>query len=280
MRHPWLAALSAALSEAGFGLLLWLGLSVALVSHSVQMPALRAMQLCAVLLALVLLGVAAAAAFAAARALAPRASPRAATPWQARRNVLALVAVALAGLVGVLLAWVPPGATRAALLGTGGLVLAMAALGTIASGGLAQARATAGRSRQFALPIRLLSAMQGGLALTFALMAGLFGVGREGSGMFAILAVLGALLALACLLDWREGVRSGPGDGVPAPAPRLRIAVGLLLAAVPLLALVAASSMGGVQGWLWVVALASVAAIVLERRLHLAAAPEPLPALA
>ena len=144
----------------------------------------------------------------------------------------------------------------------------------------AQARATAGRSRQFALPIRLLSAMQGGLALTFALMAGLFGVGREGSGMFAILAVLGALLALACLLDWREGVRSGPGDGVPAPAPRLRIAVGLLLAAVPLLALVAASSMGGVQGWLWVVALASVAAIVLERRLHLAAAPEPLPALA
>ena len=64
MRHPWLAALSAALSEAGFGLLLWLGLSVALVSHSVQMPALRAMQLCAVLLALVLLGVAAVAAFA------------------------------------------------------------------------------------------------------------------------------------------------------------------------------------------------------------------------
>ena len=280
MRHPWLAALSAALSEAGFGLLLWLGLSVALVSHSVQMPALRAMQLCAVLLALVLLGVAAAAAFAAARALAPRASPRAATPWQARRNVLALVAVALAGLVGALLAWVPPGATRAALLGTGGLVLAMAALGTIACGGLAQAQATAGRSRQFALPIRLLSAMQGGLALTFALMAGLFGVGREGSGMFAILAVLGALLALACLLDWREGGRVGPGGGVPAPTPRLRIAIGLLLAAVPLLALVAASSMGGVQGWLWVVALASVAAILLERRLHLAAAPEPLPALA
>ena len=294
MRHPWLAALSAALSEAGFGLLLWLGLSVALVSHSVQMPALRAMQLCAVLLALVLLGVAAVAAFAATRALAPRASPRAATPWQARRNVLAraptrwhsrrnalaAVAVALACAVGALLAWMEPGATRASLLGLCGLVLAMASLGAVACGAAVQAAATAGNGRQFALPIRLLSAMQGGLALTFALMAGLFGVGREGSGMFAILAVLGALLALACLLDWREGGRAGPGGGVPAPAPRQRIAVGLLLAAVPLLALVAASSMGGVQGWLWVVALASVAAIVLERRLHLAAAPEPLPALA
>lgn len=280
MRHPWLAALSAALSEAGFGLLLWLGLSVALVSHSAQMPALRALQLCAVVLALLLLAIAAVGA-----ALAPtegrgvRALLRAPTRWHVRRNALVAVAALLAGLVGALLAWVAPGATRASLLGIGGLVLALAALGTVASGALAQAGSPDGRSRQFAVPIRLLSAMQGGLALTFALMAGLFAVGREGTGMFAILAVLGVLLALASVLDWREVDRTAP-DGRRLPATRLRIATGMLLAGVPLLALGTASALGGVPAWLWIVALASLAGILLERRLHLAATPEPIPAVA
>ncbi len=264
MRQPWLAAVSAALSEAGFGLLLWLGLSVALVSHTAQMPALRAMQLCAVILALLLL--AAAAACVAGR-LGPRALVRAPTRWHSRRNALAAVAVSLACAVGVLLAWVEPGATRAPLLGLSGLVLALAALGAVACGALAQADATVGGGRQLALPIRLLSAMQGGLALTFALMAGMFAVGREGSGMFAILAVLGVLLALASLLDWRETDRAT--RGVPPAATRLRIATGLLLAGVPLLALGVASAFGGVPAWLWVVALASFGGSLLERRLHL-----------
>lgn len=280
MRHPWLAALSAALSGAGFGLLLWLGLSVALVSHSAQMPALRAMQLCAVVLALLLLAIAAVgAAIAPADGRGLRTSLRAPTRWHARRNVLAVVAVALACMVGALLAWVEPGATRASLLGIGGLALAMASLGTVACGALAQAGATEGPSRQLALPIRLLSAMQGGLALTFALMAGLFAVGREGTGMFAILAVLGVLLALASILDWRDADRAARG-GAGQPATRLRIATGLLLAGVPLLALGVASALGGVQAWLWIVALASLAGIVLERRLHLAAEPERIPAAA
>jgi len=279
MRHPWLAALSAALSGAGFGLLLWLGLSVALVSHSAQMPTLRAMQLCAVALALLLLAIAAAGA-----AIAPvdgrrlQALRRAPTRWHARRNVLAAVAVALACMVGGLLAWVEPGATRASLLGMGGLALAMASLGTVACGALAQAGATQGPPRQFALPIRLLSAMQGGLALTFALMAGLFAVGREGAGMFAILAVLGVLLALASLLDWRDADRAVGGAG--RSATRLRIATGLLLAGVPLLALGMASALGGAPAWLWIVALASLAGILLERRLHLVAGPERIPAAA
>ena len=278
MRCPWLAALSAALSEAGFGLLLWLGLSVALVSHTAQVPALRAMQLCAVTLALLLLAAAAAcAAFAPADGHGLRALARAPTRWHSRRNALAAVAVALACAVGALLAWMEPGATRASLLGLCGLVLALASLGAVACGAAAQAAATAGNGRQFVLPIRLLSAMQGGLALTFALMAGLFAVGGEGSGMFAILAVLGVLLALATLLDWREADRAtrgaAAGDAPPA-ATRLRIATGLLLAGVPLLALGAASALGGVPAWLWVVALASLGGILLERRLHLSA-PSP-----
>ena len=282
MRYPWLAALSAALSEAGFGLLLWLGLSVALVSQTAQMPVLRTMQLCAVILALLLLAAAAAgAAFAPADGRGLRALPRAPTRWHARRNALAALAVVLACAVGALLAWVAPGATRASLLGLCGLVLAMASLGAVACGALAQAGATAVGARQLALPIRLLSAMQGGLALTFALMAGLFAVGSEGTAMFAILAVLGVLLALASLLDWRDADRAahaGAGGARPAPT-RLRIAVGLLLAGVPLLALGVASALGGVPAWLWVVALASLAGILLERRLHLAA-PAPIPAAA
>ena len=278
MRCPWLAALSAALSEAGFGLLLWLGLSVALVSHIAQVPALRAMQLCAVTLALLLLAAAAAcAAFAPADGRGLRVLARAPTRWHSRRNALAAVAVALACAVGALLAWMEPGATRASLLGLCGLVLALASLGAVACGAAAQAAATAGNRRQFALPIRLLSAMQGGLALTFALMAGLFAVGREGNGMFAILAVLGVLLALATLLDWREADRATRGAATgdaPPTATRLRIATGLLLAGVPLLALGAASALGGVPAWLWVVALASLGGILLERRLHLSA-PSP-----
>jgi len=278
MRHPWLAALSAALSEAGFGLLLWLGLSVALVSHSMQMPVLRALQLCAVVLALALLAIAAAgAAFAPAHDRGPRAWLRTPTRWHARRNVLAAVAVVLACAVGALLAWVAPGATRASLLGVGGVVLALVALGTVACGALAQDGATQGLSRQFALPVRLLSAMQGGLALTFALMAGLFAVDREGTGMFAILAVLGVLLALAGVLDWRDGDHAARNGGHP-PAARLRLAAGLLLAGVPLLALGVASTLGGVPAWLWAVALASLAGILLERRLHLASAPAPVSA--
>ena len=278
MRCPWLAALSAALSEAGFGLLLWLGLSVALVSHTAQVPALRAMQLCAVTLALLLLAAAAAcAAFAPADGRGLRVLARAPTRWHSRRNALAAVAVALACAVGALLAWMEPGATRASLLGLCGLVLAMASLGAVACGAAVQAAATAGNGRQFALPIRLLSAMQGGLALTFALMAGLFAVGSEGSGMFAILSVLGVLLALATRLDWREADRTTRGAAagdVPPAAARLRIATGLLLAGVPPLALGAASALGGVPAWLWVVALASLGGILLERRLHLTA-PSP-----
>ena len=278
MRCPWLAALSAALSEAGFGLLLWLGLSVALVSHAAQLPALRAMQLCAILLALLLLAAATAcAAFATADGRGPRALLRAPTRWHARRNVLASIAIAIACAVGALLAWAEPGATRASLLGPCGLALAMASLGAVACGALAQAGATAGGGRQFALPVRLLSAMQGGLAPTFALMAGLFAVGREGSGMLAILGVLGVLLALAGFLDGRDGdrtARGATGGARPAATTRLRIAAGLLLAGVPLLALAASSAFGGVQAWLWIVATASLAGILLERRLS-QAAPEP-----
>ena len=281
MRYPWLAALAAALSEAGFGLLLWLGLSVALVSHSAQMPVLRAMQLGAVVLALGLLAVAAGAAFASAQTRGVRALLRAPTRWQARRNVLALLALLLTGMTGVLLAWVAPGATRASLLGMGGLVLAMASLGAVAFDALAQAPTAGDGARQFALPVRLLSAMHGGLALTFALMAGLLAVKGEGRGMLAILAVLGVLLLLASILDWREAdrARSGGVVGGSAPANGLRIATGVLLAGVPLLALGAVSALGGVQGWLWIVALAGLAGILLERRLHVAAAV-PVPALA
>ncbi|MCW5580411.1 MAG: hypothetical protein KIS72_03615 [Luteimonas sp.] len=168
-----------------------------------------------------------------------------------------------------------PGATRASLLGVGGVVLALVALGTAACGALAQdgAQARRGSSRCRSGCCPRCRALRAHVRAD----GRLFAVDREGTGMFAILAVLGVLLALAGVLDWRDGDHAARNGGHP-PAARLRLAAGLLLAGVPLLALGVASTLGGVPAWLWAVALASLAGILLERRLHLASAPAPVPA--
>src|SRR5690606_4921438 len=138
MQRPPPGAMSAVLSAAGFGLLLWLGVSVALLPPGSGMAALRAPQMWALILALALL--AAAAALALARTGGPRtpgALFRAPTAWHRCRNILAAIAVVLALATGVLLTPELGGAWRALALGFTGMPLAAASLGAVAADAVA-----------------------------------------------------------------------------------------------------------------------------------------------
>ncbi|TWT22637.1 hypothetical protein FQY83_06375 [Luteimonas marina] len=280
MLRPWPDAIAQVLSAAGFGLLLWLGISVALITHGANMAALRAPQLWALILALALLAIAAAVAFSGTRpAGGVRTRLRAATPWQARRNALAAAAVVLACAVGGLVTWVAPGATRALLLGLAGMLLSATSLGAVAANAMAQAAAPGGGDRQHPLvvPIQLLSTMQTGLALMFALMASLLAIGRDGGRMLGIVLVLCLLVVAATALYWRDAGRDrDKAAGPPAPAQaradrrRHRRIAAALVAGVPALALaLAAAGIGGVTPWLWTIAVATVLGTALERHAFL-----------
>lgn len=270
MRGTWVAAVSATLASTGLGLLLWLGLSIALVAHTPHMPVLRTMQLSALAIALVLLAIG----VALARHERGSAHSAAPSPWRARRAWLAGVAAVAACAIGAVLLWIVSGPTRAPVLGVCGVVLAMAALGAIVADGQWRLAGTGLPERQqaLALSIRFLSAMYGGLVLMFALMAGLLAVGRDGAGMFATLLVLGALLAIALLLP-SHGRDHGPdaldhGDAAAGRVSRhLRAAACVLLAGTPLLALFAAPRTGDMPSWLWIVAAAGLGGLAVVHRL-------------
>jgi len=278
MQRPWSDAIAQVLSAAGFGLLLWLGISVALITHGANMAALRAPQLWALILALALLAVAAAVAFSGTRSVGGvRTWLRAATPWHARRNVMAAAAVALACTVGGLVSWVAPGATRALLLGLAGMLLSATSLGAVAANAMAHAPASGGGDRQHPLvvPIQLLSTMQTGLALMFALMASLLAIGRDGGRMLGIVLVLCLLVVAATALYWRDAGRD-PDEAAGSPPQaradrrRRRWIGAALVAGVPALALaLAAAGIGGVTPWLWTIAVATVLGTALERHAFL-----------
>jgi|GEM_PF-889572 len=277
MQRPWSDAIAQVLSAAGFGLLLWLGISVALVSHGSNMAALRAPQLWALILALALLAVAAAVAFSGARSNGGvRTWLRAATPWQARRNAMAAVAVVLACAIGGLVSWTAPGATRALLLGLAGMLLSATSLGAVAANAMAHASVPGDAERQHPLivPIQVLSTMQTGLALMFALMASLLAIGHDGGRMLGIVLVLCLLVVAATALYWRDAGRDpDEAAGVPPQARadrRRRWIAAALVAGVPALALaLAAGGIGGVTPWLWTIAVATVLGTALERHAFL-----------
>ncbi len=258
MRRPPTGAISAVLSAAGFGLLLWLGVSVALAPPGAGMAALRAPQMWALILAMALL------ATAAALALASRGGPRtpaelfrAPTVWHRRRNILVLIAVVLATTTGVLLSPGVGGAGQALGLGFAGMSLAAASLGAVAAGAVADALPPPPSPLPpLAVPARLLAGLVTGLALMFALLSGLLAVGQGGSRMLTILLLLGMLAAVTLWLDRRRA--DGQGR-IAATAGQALLSV-LLLAGVPAIALgMAATGLGHATIWLWIVALATLA---------------------
>lgn len=268
MQRPLPYALPAVLSAAGFGLLLWLGVSVALLPPGSAMAVLRAPQMWALILAVALIVGGGALVY--ARATPPR-DPRrfllAPTRWHGRRNVLVGVALLLAFGTAVLLTPGLDGATRALGLGFVGMLLALTSLGSLAAGALVEVSSDSALAPPpLAVPARMLSAMLTGLALMFALQSGMLGVGPGGSRMLVILLVLGLLAATLHALD----VRAAPGVRV-RPSWRAMLLPALLFAGVPALALgLAATGVGAATLWLWIVAGASMGGAFAARNAHAA----------
>lgn len=264
MQRPLPAELPAVLSSAGLGLLLWLGVSVALLPPGSAMAVLRAPQMWALLLGLAL--VAAAGAFVYARDTTPRRPGRfllTPTRWHGRRNVLVGAVLVLAVGTGALLTPGLDGATRALGLGFVGMLLALTSLGSLAVGAMIEVSPDgAAASAPLLVPARLLAALLTGLALMFALQSGLLGGGQGGSRMLLILLVLGLLAAALQAL----AARAASGTAASRTAGDMLLAP-LLFAGVPALALgLAAAGVGSPTLWLWIVAVASLGGTLAARR--------------
>ncbi|TDK22728.1 dimethyl sulfoxide reductase anchor subunit [Luteimonas aestuarii] len=299
------------LSGAGFGLLLWLGLSIALLhANAGAMQSLHALQAWALLLGWVLAvaGLLSSLGHLGKPGRAWRALSQWRTSWLSREGVLALATMLPAVAIGVLLLWVEPGADRAMLLGVSGLLLALLSLATVACTAMIYASLPPipAWRHPLVLPVYLLFAMLSGLALLFALMAVLLPVAGDARMMLGTIAVLGLLVAVAKWLYWRgidgEPVPATRGAAVGLPgrevsvferphteqnyitremafvvarrhADRLRWLATALLVAGPALALLLASlGIGPATAWLWFTAFAVLAGSVVERWLFFAQA--------
>lgn len=265
------AALAGMLASAGLGLLLWLGISIALLQGGgAEMALLRSMQHSGLLFACVLT-------LAAVYELRSASSHGSSERWR-RLAVLAL-AVALSSAVAlmVLLMRRPPDAgwvTLAAGLSSLGAIGAVLALGMLtASAGRPQWR------QQVVAPSRLAYALLAGAALLFALIAirwpGQQMLSAPAPSMVMLLLVMGALK----LLYWFEngGLRVQVVSLAAADALRLRLGVLALLALVPLLfcaGLVLWPDLAPKTGWC-AIALAVLAGGYLDRQLLAAEAGSP-----
>jgi DMSO reductase anchor subunit len=262
------------LSGAGYGLLAWLGVSLALLSTRGPMAAsLQGVQLAGLALGLALstLGLLCSLAHLGQPQRAWRALSQWRTSWLSREGVMALLVPLPALAIAALLLWVPAGASRAALLACLGVLLALLTLATVACTAMiyASLKPIPAWRHPLVVPVYLLFALATGLALMFALMTAMLG-GAGPAPMLATLVVLGGLLVLAKWLYWHEIGRAGlpatRGEAIGLPgrqasvferphteasyitremafalarahALRLRIAASVALLGLPLLAL-------------------------------------------
>jgi sulfite dehydrogenase (quinone) subunit SoeC len=299
------------LSGAGFGLLLWLGLSIALLhANAAAMQGLYPLQMWSLLLglALAVAGLVSSLGHLGKPGRAWRALSQWRTSWLSREGVLALATMLPALAIGALLLFVAPGPDRAMLLGMAGLVLALLALATVACTAMIYASLPPipAWRHPLVLPVYLLFAMLAGLALLFLLMALLQPGGADARMMLGSLAVLGVLVAAAKWLYWR-GIDAGalpadraaavglPGRGVTVferphteanyitremafvvarrHARALRWLATALLGGGPAAALLLAMAIGGpAVPWLAIAAFAVFAGSVVERWLFFAEA--------
>jgi DMSO reductase anchor subunit len=310
MRPALSVILFTTLSGAGYGLLAWLGVSLALLSPRGPMAAsLEGMQLAGLALGIVLstIGLLSSLAHLGQPQRAWRALSQWRTSWLSREGVMALLVPLPAVAIAALLLWVPTGASRAALLaGLGGL-LALLALATVACTAMIYAalKPIPAWGHPLVVPVYLLFALSTGLALMFVLMTAMLG-GAGPASMLATLAVLGGLLALLKWLYWHEIGRAGlpatRGDAIGLPgretsvferphteanyitremafslarahALRLRVGVSVALLGLPLLALgLVASGTTGPLSALMLAALGMLAGAFVERWLFFAEA--------
>jgi sulfite dehydrogenase (quinone) subunit SoeC len=217
------------LSGAGYGLLAWLGISMALLSlRGTVAPSLDAVQLVGLGLGLLLstAGLVSSLGHLGKPKRAWRALTQWRSSWLSREAVLALATVAPAlALAGVLL-WAPEGPDRSAWLGSLGALLAVLALGTVASTAMVYAslKPIPAWRHPLVVPVYLLFSLLTGLGLLFVLMAWL--LRGQGPVMMAVtLAVLGGLLAALKWLYWHEVARRpmpvdrGDAIGLPGRDP-------------------------------------------------------------
>ncbi|MBB6600260.1 DmsC/YnfH family molybdoenzyme membrane anchor subunit [Luteimonas sp. MC1825] len=298
------------LSGAGYGLLAWTGIAIALLAlRGGLSTALDGVQFAGVVLGLVLstAGLLSSLGHLGQPRRAWRALSQWRTSWLSREGVLAIATAVTALAVIALLVWMPAGASRAAWLALLGLLLAVQALATVACTAMiyASLKPIPAWRHPLVVPVYLLFALLTGLALQFLVMAAMLR-GQGPAMMLASLAILGALLAGLKWLYWLAidgaGAPAARGAALGLPgrdarvfehphteanyitremvfavarrhALRLRIATSLALVAAPLLAtlLVATALLSPVAGVL-LAALGLLAAAFVERWLFFAQA--------
>ena len=222
------AALAATLAAAGLGLLLWLGISIALLQGSgAEMVPLRSMQRTGLLLACVL-------------ALAAVYSLRSAHPnangarWRRFAVVALVLALVSAVALMALLTRTPPDAGWTSVAAA---LSSLGAIGAVLSLGMSTAAGRPEWRQQLVAPSHLAYALLAGLALLFALIAIKWPsqqiLSAPALSMALLLVVMGALK----LLYWFEngGLRARVADRSGPEALRMRLSVLVLLVLAPLL---------------------------------------------
>ncbi|MEN1941389.1 DmsC/YnfH family molybdoenzyme membrane anchor subunit [Luteimonas sp. MJ246] len=223
--HPSLSVIFfTTLSGAGYGLLAWSGLTIAMLAlRGGLSPALEGVQLAGLGLGLLLstIGLLCSLAHLGKPGRAWRAFSQWRSSWLSREGVLAVATAPPAAAAMALLLWMQPGATRAAWLACLGLLLAALALATVACTAMiyASLKPIPAWRHPLVLPVYLLFALLTGLALQLVSMAAMLH-GQGPAGMLPTLALFGLVLAVLKWLYWRAI------DGEPAPATR-GAAVGL-----------------------------------------------------
>ncbi len=309
--HPALSVIFfTTLSGAGFGLLLWLGISILLLHSGDTMLSLRALQLwsLAVGMALATIGLVSSLFHLGKPGRAWRAMSQWRTSWLSREGVLALATMLPAIAIGMLVLFVEPGTGRGIALALCGLLLAILSLATVACTAMIYASLPPipAWRHPLVLPLYVLFAMLSGLTLMFTLMALSLPVARDAREMLALLAALGALVAVAKWVYWRDidqaSLPATRGDAVGMPqrdvtvferphteqnfitremafvaarrhANRLRWLATLLLAGTPLLSLLLLSSgIGTPLTWLACASIGLLGGIFVERWLFFAQA--------
>ncbi|MEN1956036.1 dimethyl sulfoxide reductase anchor subunit family protein [Luteimonas changyuni] len=237
--HPALPAIfSTTLSGAGYGLLAWSGLTIALLAlRGGLSPALEGVQLAGLGLGLLLSTIGLLCSLAQVGE-SDRSFSQWRSSWLSREGVLAVATAPLAMAAMALLLWMPTGATRAAWLACLGLLLAVMALATVACTAMVYAslKPIPAWRHPLVLPVYLLFALLTGLALQLVTMAAMLR-GQGPAGMLPTLVLFGLVLAALKWLYWRAIDRDMEvSELARRHAVRLRWAALAGLVALPLLA--------------------------------------------
>ncbi|HBK47042.1 MAG TPA: hypothetical protein DDZ67_11530 [Xanthomonadaceae bacterium] len=241
------AAVAATLGNIGLGLLVWIGISTALLqTRGNDFMSLRPLQNSALLLGLALV-----AGFSAWLLLA-----RDTGGTRARPRALASLGFTL--LADVALLWLlAQKGSAPGMVAVVGAVLCIAALATLCLSSIALETASA----QLLVPAQLALALQGGSVLFFALMSSRWPGQMESSGASSSLLMLSAIAAALMLALWLTG-----GGMLPWRARRERWIGLALLLGVPLLLYAWLMLLPAHQRVAWWLAMAAVAAAqVLDR---------------